>query len=385
MLMVTYWLDLFTGTTWEEFRKSGANVSGFRESRKKAIDKVKTGDILLCYTTGIMHWVGALEVIGPSNDTRKIWNLDDNSETLEFPARIDVKPIIILDPEYGVPMAELEGKVSFYQNPSDRLKGFKGFVRGSLSKFRNEDGELVFKLLTDAEEKPKKKRIDPKRLRKVPLYKTKKGKVNKIVSVPDSQDESNNEEIIDTHRVLDPTEHTQIQYYLLDLGSKMGLNVRAATNDSSKEFNGVIFASIPNTISELPLQFNEATQKTIELIDVLWLKGNTIVAAFEIESTTSIYSGLLRMSDLIALQPNLDIKLYLVAPDTRGDKVKREILRPTFEYLQKPLSKMCGFIPFSDLKDKTLKIQELGIARHLNPNFLNGVAEYFTAEGEYQE
>ncbi len=383
--MVNYWLDLFTGVTWEDFRRAGANVSGFRENRKKTINKVKAGDILLCYTTGIMHWVGALEVIGPSTDTRKIWNLKDKSETLEFPSRLDVKPIIILDPEYGVPMAELEGKVSFYQDPTDRLKGFKGFIRGSLGKFRTEDGELIFKLLREAEEKPQKKQIDPKKWKKVPLYKTKQGKLDRVVSVPDSQDEINNEETISKHKVSDPTEHTEIQYYLLDLGSKMGLNVRAATNDFSKEFNGISFASIPNTISELPLQFNEATQKTIELIDVLWLKGNTIVAAFEIEYSTSIYSGLLRMSDLIALQPNLDIKLYLVAPDARGDKVRREILRPTFEYLQKPLSKTCGFIPFSDLKDKASKIKALGIAPHLSPNFLDGVAEYFSIESEYQE
>jgi len=26
----THWLDLFTGTTWEEFKEHGANVSGFR-------------------------------------------------------------------------------------------------------------------------------------------------------------------------------------------------------------------------------------------------------------------------------------------------------------------------------------------------------------------
>ena len=64
--------------------------------------------------------------------------------------------------------------------------------------------------------------------------------------------------------------------------------------------------------SEIPTQFNEATNRTIELIDVLWLKGNTLIAAFEIEATTSIYSGLLRMSDLLALQPNLDLALYLV-------------------------------------------------------------------------
>ena len=383
--MVNYWLDLFTGTTWEEFRRAGSNVSGFRESRKKTINKVKAGDILLCYTTGIMHWVGALEVIGPSTDTRKIWNLEDKSEILEFPTRLDVKPIIILDPEYGVPMAELKGKVSFYQDHTDRLKGFKGFIRGSLGKFKEEDGDFIFRLLKESEERPQKKKIDPKKWKKVPLYRTKQGKLNKIVSVPDSQDESNIEETTDKHKVSDPTEHTEIQYYLLDLGSKMGLSVRAATNDLSKEFKGISFASIPHIISELPLQFNEATQRTIELIDVLWLKGNTIVAAFEIESTTSIYSGLLRMSDLIALQPNLDIKLYLVAPDTRGEKVRREILRPTFEYLQKPLSKICGFIPFSDLKDKASKIQELGIAPHLNPDFLDKVAQYFTVDNEYQD
>ena len=27
----TYWLDLFTGTTWQEFLEAGGEVSGFRE------------------------------------------------------------------------------------------------------------------------------------------------------------------------------------------------------------------------------------------------------------------------------------------------------------------------------------------------------------------
>lgn len=282
-------------------------------------------------------------------------------------------------------MAELEGKVGFYRDPSYRLKGFKGFLRGSLSKFSNEDGELVFKLLKEAQEKPQKKEIDLKKLKRVPLYKAKHGEINKIVSIPDSQEDSSNEKTMDTHKESDSNEHTQIQYYLLDLGSKMGLDVRVAANDFSKEYNGVRFGSISNTVLKLPVQFNPATQKTIELIDVLWLNGNSIIAAFEIESSTSIYSGLLRMSDLISLQPNLDIKLYLVAPDSRGDKVRREILRPTFQYLKKPLSKICGFISFSDLKDKASKIQDLGIAPHLNPSFLDEVAEYFSIENEYQD
>jgi hypothetical protein len=130
-------------------------------------------------------------------------------------------------------------------------------------------------------------------------------------------------------------------------------------------------------VGVLPTQFNEATQRTIELIDVLWLKGNSVIAAFEVESTTSVYSGLLRMSDLIALQPNLDIKLYLIADRERREKVRQEITRPTFELLQKPLSKVCGFIAFDTLRKKVKGIQDLGLASSIRPEFLEGIAEYF--------
>jgi hypothetical protein len=97
--------------------------------------------------------------------------------------------------------------------------------------------------------------------------------------------------------------------------------------------------------SDLPLQFDEATNRTVELIDVLWLKGNAIVAAFEIESTTSIYSGLLPMSDLIAMQPNLNIPLYFVAPDERRQKVIDEVNRPTFSRLAPPLQRFAALSP----------------------------------------
>jgi hypothetical protein len=160
----------------------------------------------------------------------------------------------------------------------------------------------------------------------------------------------------------------------------MGLSVWVARNDRGRSYKGHTLGSLPGNVSKLPTQFNEATTRTIELIDVLWLQGNSIVAAFEVESTTAIYSGLLRMSDLMALQPNLDIRLFIVAPEDRRKKVEEEILRPTFMLREKPLNRICGFLPFDEFSTKVGTIQEMGLAASLRPDFLQKIAAYFGDE-----
>ena len=78
------------------------------------------------------------------------------------------------------------------------------------------------------------------------------------------------------------------------------------------------------------------------MIDVVWLTGvNHVAAAFEVEHTTSVYSGLLRMADLAALSPNLSFPLYVVAPASRLQRVRRELVRPTFRALE--LDRRCRF------------------------------------------
>jgi hypothetical protein len=72
----------------------------------------------------------------------------------------------------------------------------------------------------------------------------------------------------------------------------------------------------------------------------------------EVEHTTSIYSGLLRMADLLALQPNMDIRLHIVAPDERRDKVFAELRRPVFSLLKRgPLSESCTFISYESVRE----------------------------------
>jgi hypothetical protein len=55
----SYWLDLFTSKTWQEFLEAGAKVSGFRERRWRIIQRIKLGDYLLCYLTGVPRFLGS--------------------------------------------------------------------------------------------------------------------------------------------------------------------------------------------------------------------------------------------------------------------------------------------------------------------------------------
>ncbi len=363
-----YWLDLFSGTTWQEFLAAGANVSGFRESRWKTVQKIKPGDYLLCYLTGVSRFVGALEVISqPFKDSAPVWS------EYNFPCRLQVKVVVALTPETAVPIQELRDELTIFQdlkNPN----AWTGRLRGSPQQWNAADGEAIVKALQEAEAHPVVRPVDPRKLeRRPPALNT---KTLGTVTVPDEADAEQAGPAQAT--VNEVSKHTEVQHMLLRLGRDMGFTVWAARNDRNREYQGRRFAEIFKLKGNLPLQFDEATTRTIELIDVLWLKGNAIVAAFEVESTTTIYSGLLRMSDLLAMQPNLNIPLYLVAPDERRDKVLIEVNRPTFSRLSPPLSVVCRYISFSTLQTR---LKEVGAyLRYLKPEFLEELSEPCTIE-----
>ena len=190
---------------------------------------------------------------------------------------------------------------------------------------------------------------------------------------------SDSEVVVRKHESDTPNvSHDEIQWLLLSLGSDMGLNVWVASNDRNRSFQGKAFSEIPRLRNSLPVQFSQQTQKIIELIDVLWLDENSIIAAFEIEHTTSIYSGLLRMSDLMTLQPNITINLFIVAPDARREKVRSEINRPTFADSRLPQA--CRYIAYSKLIERIETAKATGFLRYLNLSFLDEISEKMTIE-----
>lgn len=199
-------------------------------------------------------------------------------------------------------------------------------------------------------------------------HKVRRADKDVTVTVPeDRTEEGDVEEAAGT----EARESHQIQALLADIGSRMGMQIWLPRSDRSavlRELRG----DHPAPLERLPLNYDEATLKTIEQIDVLWLRGRSIRRAFEVEHTTAVYSGILRMADLLALQPNMDIKLHIVAPLARRDKVFQELRRPVFSLLERgALFEYCTYLSYDSVRE----LREQPLLAHLNEAVLDDYAE----------
>jgi len=128
------------------------------------------------------------------------------------------------------------------------------------------------------------------------------------------------------------------------------------------------------TFPSMPL--GESALKIIRNIDVVWIRNKSIEAAFEVESTTSIYSGLLRLSDLLASQPNISVRLFLLAEEKRRKEVQRNVTRPTFADLDLPNRVL--YISF----EKLIAEHENLIRYAESPAILERISEEFSVPTE---
>lgn len=344
---MAYFLDLFTPETWQAFREKGATVTGFRERYlRSARERVNEGDILLCYLTRLSRWCGILQVESEVyRDDSPIFDDPD-----PFVVRFKAKPIVVLDPESAIPIHN--DKVwSTLTTTNQYQKGtsvWTGPFRVSLYEINKADGEFLVEILKKQEADPE---IDPLTDKEKRLLSGRR-KIRTLdreveVEVPDDEDEDSSleSEVVKPTSVPDSRTSIQYQAMVAQIGAEMGFHIWVPRNDRAR-----VLEHIPSTMHEkfldsLPLNYNDTTIRTVEQIDVLWLKGRSMARAFEIEHTTAIYSGLLRMADLLALQPNMNIRLHIVAPVDKREKVLSEIRRPVFSLLDRgPLYEQCSFL-----------------------------------------
>ncbi|MES2919362.1 MAG: type II restriction endonuclease [Pseudomonadota bacterium] len=152
--------------------------------------------------------------------------------------------------------------------------------------------------------------------------------------------------------------HTEIQAWLRDLGLALGFQVWIASNDQGRVFQGQPLGT--GCLSRLPSLLEALSAvDTIRLIDVLWLDAeDRVAAAFEVEHSTSIYSGIVRMLDLALGAPeHLSSSYFLVAPDNREQDVVNQFARPAFSRVREL---KLHFLPYSQLKTHRENLARFG-------------------------
>src|SRR5712691_4078648 len=367
---MAYFIDLFSPETYEAFGRSPRDVSGFRLRHKNIAEKIKPRDVFVCYLTRLSRWFGLLEVVnGPFIDDKPIFEKEKDP----FVVRFRVQPKVWLDLDKGIPIhddAIWEG-LSFTRGQEKYFLGWTGKVRGSLVRLDDRDGTFLAEKLTAQAAQAKTYPLDEEDTRRLATHRVNRPDKVVTVSVPDDAGTVEMSEVLPE---TETRESIRIQALIATIGARMGMSIWIPRSDRGgvlKEWKN----EGNNLLERLPLNYDDTTLRTIEQIDVLWLRGRSIIRAFEVEHTTSVYSGILRMADLLALQPNMDIKLHIVAPEAKRDKVFQEIRRPVFAFLEKgPLAESCTYLSYDSLR-------ELAAQKHLS-HLADTVLDEYAEEAE---
>lgn len=363
---MNYWTDLFTPETYEAFGRSDRTVSGFQESQRTMADRVAPGDKFVCYMVRMSRWIGLLEVVdGPFIDRSPIFVPEDDP----FVVRFKVKPTVWLPLEQTIAIRDDEvfSRLTFTRDV-ERGGYWLGPLRRSLCKLDREDGELLESFLIKQSHENQAFEIDLEQYNRALKRRIQRPEGSVAVSVPDDVPS----EEIELAQTFSDRESMRVQAELCRIGEAMGLTIWLPMNDRSRVTEH--WSPQPGVLLDrLPLNYDETTLDTIKRIDVLWLKGRSITRAFEVEHTTAIYSGLLRMADLCALLPNINISLHIVAPEARREKVFQEITRPVFSLLEhSPLSKRCTYLSYSSIKE----LVDLQYLSHTTDSVLDEFEEF---------
>jgi hypothetical protein len=140
--------------------------------------------------------------------------------------------------------------------------------------------------------------------------------------------------------------HAQVQTLLGSIGVAHGHDIWVPRQDRAKLDWGL--AQRFRLAEAFPARF-DPVRSIMEEIDVIWMQRGSgePQGLFEVEHTTSMYSGLLRFNDVHLHDRRLGAVCKVVADDPRRDAFARQLARPTFR--ASGLSEVCGFLEYRDV------------------------------------
>lgn len=121
--------------------------------------------------------------------------------------------------------------------------------------------------------------------------------------------------------------HESAEAILLMLGNLLGHDTY--TPDASRTYNGQKLGEIA-TLDDLPPFTSEKIMDSVRNIDVVWLKDEWPEYFFEVEHTTGVTSGLLR----IYQAQKLNTKFFIIGPSDVLRKYEKEVQKSPFNSIK---------------------------------------------------
>jgi hypothetical protein len=277
-------------------------------------EKMSAGDVVLVYNGGRICFAGEIAAKVRNKDlAHYFWKVDEMGSTWEL------MYFIVNEERVDVPIEQLNPLFGYRANY--RPQGLSMINDAAVSDLVRNYGDIIGVLKT-LERKEELIRLPA---RKQPPEADAHGGLERI-----------------------STEHDEMQWRLIRLGQQARCDVWVPRGDQTKAYNGQNFRDFV-----LP-EFHETLDvpRSIQNIDVVWKFGPySIKSAFEIEHSTSVYSGILRLSDLRAEAPNSNYPLFIVASQDRRRKVFQELKRPTFSGPCLRLHEVIRFLEYDKLRE----------------------------------
>lgn len=285
--------------------------------------KMEPGDYVVFYQRGRFILIGEVAYKLKNREMANyLWGINSRGETWENVY------FIINEKEIDVPLEKFNQYLGYMQNFTPQ--GFAAIERERQKEFEKKYGDFYGLMLRVSE-----------------------GKAEEIQTIG-KQIAEQKIEIIEEEHEKEPTEHDEIQWCLIKFGKAAGNDVWIPKNDQNKVYKGNSFRDF------ILKQFEPGLDipKAVENIDCVWRYGFQIKSAFEIEHTTAIYSGILRLADLKSVAPNSNYPLIIVAPREMRTRVYDQVRRPAFSNPYLKLREAIKFLSYERIRELDQKFSD---------------------------
>ena len=278
------------------------------DSNRTRFERMSTGDDILIVEGSTIKLLGKVAATTINPDlSNELWKgLSGNSTSVWSLIYFIANPL-----EIELPFREFNNLCGYEENYLPR--GFTSISASKLEEFYSKYDDLYSIL---------------QRVKQGRTYERKTE--NEILQIKeDALMELQTEDVEEILKESELSDHVKMQWKLIHLGLKTGSKVWVPRNDQPKIQREYAFKEFEASFSagiDMPAKY-------VENIDVVWKEEFRIDAAFEIEHSTAIYSGLLRFADLKIIAPNINYPLFIVAPIAKKNRVFDQIKRPSFKKL----------------------------------------------------